>query len=167
MNMRILRIELKRSIAPWAGVAAFAMALAVMYLVMEKDSLTTTGWTNQWTSMALETRAPLYFVWPLAAGLGALQGLRDHRSRASELLTSTPRPTSHRAAVLSAAMAITLAAAFTAVVLAGGVQVLANTSYTHLGWVPISLVGALTVVSGAVLGMGWGAPCPSYSPLLR
>ncbi|WP_310887634.1 hypothetical protein [Streptomyces shenzhenensis] len=158
--MRILRIELKRSIAPWAGVAAFTMSLAVMYLVMEKDFLTTTGWTNQWTSMALETRAPLYFVWPLAAGLGARQGLRDHRSGATELLISTPRPTSHRAAVLSAATAITLAAAFTAVVLVGGVQVLTNTSYTHLGWVPISLVGALTVVSGAVLGMGVGRTLP-------
>lgn len=109
------------------------MALAFMYLVTGADELTTTGWTSQWTSMALQTRAPLFFLWPLAAGLGALQGLRDHRSRASELFTSTPRPTFHRAAVLSAALTITLASAFAALVLVDGVQVLANTGYTHLG----------------------------------
>ncbi|MDX3698068.1 hypothetical protein PV726_49645 [Streptomyces europaeiscabiei] len=160
MNTRILRIELKRSVAPWAGVAVLTMTLALLYLVFDEDVPTVTGWTEQWTSMALETRRLLNFVWPLTAGLGALQGLRDHRSRASELFASTPRPTSHRAAVLSAAMAISLAAAFAAVVLVGGVQVLANTSYTHLGWLPISLVGALTAVSGAVLGMGVGRALP-------
>ncbi|MGW2637898.1 hypothetical protein [Streptomyces sp. NPDC001348] len=160
MSSRILRVELKRSIAPWAGAAVLATALAFMFLVTGENKLTTTGWTGQWTSMALQTREPLFFLWPLAAGLGALQGLRDHRSRASELLTSTPRPTFHRAAVLTAAMTITLASAFAALVLVGGVQVLANTGYTHLGWLPISLVGALTVVSGAVLGMGVGRTLP-------
>ncbi|MFJ8941518.1 hypothetical protein ACIRL0_38395 [Streptomyces sp. NPDC102365] len=160
MNTRVLRIELKRSVAPWAGVAALTMALAFLYLIVGSDGPGLTGWTDQWTSMALETRRVLDFVWPLAAGLGALQGLRDHRSGASELLTSTPRPASHRAAVLSAATAIALAAAFAAVVLVGGVHVLAHTGYTHLGWLPISLVGALTVVSGAVLGMGVGRALP-------
>ncbi|MFJ3825441.1 hypothetical protein [Streptomyces nodosus] len=158
--MRILRIELKRSIAPWAGVAALTTALAFLYLTSDEDALTTIGWTDQWTSMALNARGLLFFVWPLTAGLGALQGVRDHRSRMSELLTSTPRPASHRAAVLSAAMAMTLAAAFAAILLVGGVQVLANTSYTHLGWLPIALVGALTLVSGAVLGMGVGRILP-------
>lgn len=94
-------------------------------------------------------------------GLGALQGLRDHRSKMSELLTTTPRPARHRAAAVAGTTAITLASAFALLVLVGGVQVLAHTEYTHLGWLPISLVGALSLVAGAVLGMGAGRALPS------
>ncbi|MFE2636420.1 hypothetical protein ACFXKF_16805 [Streptomyces scopuliridis] len=161
MNKRIPCIELKRSIAPWAGVMVLGAALAFLYLILGEGERSTTRWTAQWTSMALQIRGSLYFLWPLAVGLGALQGMRDHRSRMSELLASTPRPASHRAATLSAAMAIALASGFAAIVLVGGVQVLFNTEYTHLGWLPISLVGALSLVAGAVLGMGVGRALPS------
>ncbi|MEV6586452.1 hypothetical protein [Streptomyces acidicola] len=156
MNGRVLRIELRRSVAPWAGVVALVGALAFLYLVIG------TWWTAQWTSMALWTRSLLAYLLPLAVGLGALQGLRDRRSNMSELLTSTPRPARHRAATTAGATAITLASAFALLVLQGAVQVvLADTAYTHLGWLPISLVGLLSLVAGAVLAMGVGRALPS------
>ncbi|MFJ6755361.1 MULTISPECIES: hypothetical protein [unclassified Streptomyces] len=93
--------------------------------------------------MALWTRAPVH-LWPLAVGLGALQGLRDHRSKVSELPTTTSRPAWHRAATLAGTTAITLASAFALLVLVGAVQVLPTTTHTHLGRLPISLVGALS-----------------------
>ncbi|QJS99188.1 hypothetical protein G9272_01705 [Streptomyces asoensis] len=161
MNIRVLRIELRRSVAPWAGAMILATALAFLYLLNGAWWTGTTAWTAQWTSMALWTRALLFYLWPLAVGLGALQGLRDHRSKMSELLTSTPRPARHRAATGAGTTAITLASAFALLVLVGGVQVLANTEYMHLGWLPISLVGALSLVAGAVLGMGAGRALPS------
>ncbi|MFF2511847.1 hypothetical protein [Streptomyces sp. NPDC058086] len=161
MNVRVLRIELKRSVAPWAGAVVLTPALAFLYLIPGSWWTGTTAWTAQWTSMALWTRSLLFYLWPLAVGLGALQGLRDHRSKMSELLTSTPRPARHRAATLAGATAITLASAFALLVLVGAVQVVANTEYTHLGWLPISLVGALSLVAGAVLGMGAGRALPS------
>ncbi|MGI5456474.1 hypothetical protein ACQEWB_25580 [Streptomyces sp. CA-249302] len=161
MNVRVLRIELRRSVAPWAGAVVLTGALAFLYLVNGAWGRGTTAWTAQWTSLALWTRALLFYLWPLAVGLGALQGLRDHRSRMSELLTSTPRPAWHRAAASAGTTATTLASAFALLVLVGGVQVLANTAYTHLGWLPISLVGALFLVAGAVLGMGIGRALPS------
>lgn len=161
MNVRVLRIELKRSVAPWAGAVVLTTALAFLYLIPGSWWTGTTAWTAQWTSMALWTRSVLFYLWPLAVGLGALQGLRDHRSKMSELLTSTPRPARHRAATLAGATAITLASAFSLLVLVGAVQVVANTEYTHLGWLPISLVGALSLVAGAVLGMGAGRAVPS------
>lgn len=157
----MLRIELKRSIAPWAGLVVLATALAFLYLVNAAWWRGTTAWTAQWTPMALWTRSLLFYLWPLAVGLGALQGLRDHRSKMTELLTSTPRPARHRAATLAGTTAVTLTSAFTLLVLVGAVQVLANTAYTHLGWLPISLVGALALVAGAVLGMGAGRALPS------
>ncbi|MFC3576928.1 hypothetical protein ACFOZ0_27350 [Streptomyces yaanensis] len=161
MNGRVLRIELRRSVAPWAGVVVLAAALAFLYLIPGPWWNGTASWTAQWTSMAMWTRALLIYLWPLALGLGALQGLRDHRSNISELLTSTPRPARHRAATLAGTTALTLASAFALLVLVGGVQVLADTEYTHLRWLPISLVGALSLVAGAVLGMGLGRALPS------
>lgn len=168
MNIRVLRTELKRSVAPWAGALVLTSALAFLYLVDAAWWRGTTAWTAQWTSMALWTRGLLFYLWPLAVGLGALQGLRDHRSKTSELLTSTPRPAWHRAATMAGTTAITLASAFALLVLAGALQVLAGTAYTHLGWLPISLVGALSLVAGAVLGMGAGHALPSVltPPLL-
>ncbi|WP_306927883.1 hypothetical protein [Streptomyces luteogriseus] len=161
MNVRVLHIELRRSGAPWAGAVVLTSALAFLYLVDAAWWWGTTAWTAQWTPLAMWTRSLLFYLWPLAVGLGALQGLRDHRSKMSELLTSTPRPAWHRAATLAGTTAITLASAFALLVLVGAVQVLANTGYTHLGWLPISLVGALFLVSGAVLGMGAGRALPS------
>ncbi|MFG2988187.1 hypothetical protein ACGFZK_02555 [Streptomyces sp. NPDC048257] len=162
MNLRILRIELRRSVAPWAGAVVLAAALAFLYLVSGPWWKGTAQWTAQWTSMALWTRYPLIFLWPLAVGLGALQGLRDHRSKMSELLTSTPRPARHRAAALAGTTAFTLVSAFALLVLLGAVRVLAaGAPYTHLGWLPISLVGALALTAGAVLGMGVARTVPS------
>ncbi|WP_405812890.1 hypothetical protein OG241_01010 [Streptomyces sp. NBC_01390] len=161
MNTGVLRIELKRSVAPWAGALVLTTALAFLYLVIGSWWQGTTAWTAQWTSMALVTRSMLFYLWPLAVGLGALQGLRDHRSKMSELLTSTPRPPWHRAATSAGTTAITLSSAFALLVLVGAVQVLPSTEYTHLGWLPISLVGALFLVAGAVLGMGAGRALPS------
>ncbi|MER5938220.1 hypothetical protein ABT121_12965 [Streptomyces sp. NPDC001928] len=161
MNTRVLRIELKRSVAPWAGAVVLTSALAFLYLLNAGWWRGTTAWTAQWTSLAMWTRSLLFYLWPLAVGLGALQGLRDRRSNMPELLTSTPRPARHRAATMAGATAITLASAYALLVLVGGVQVFANTDYTHLGWLPISLVGALFLVAGAVLGMGAGRALPS------
>ncbi|WP_340385179.1 hypothetical protein U5640_17915 [Streptomyces sp. SS7] len=156
-----MRIELRRSVAPWAGGAVLTTALGFLYLLKGTLGGGTTAWTAQWTTMALWLRALLFYLWPLAVGAGALQGLRDHRSKMSELLTSTPRPARHRAAALAGTTAAALASAFALLVLLGGVQVLAHTSYTHLGWLPISLIGAFSLVAGSVLGMGAARALPS------
>ncbi|MEU9135832.1 hypothetical protein AB0D33_07650 [Streptomyces sp. NPDC048404] len=162
MNVRVLRIELRRSVAPWAGAVVLTTAPAFLYLLSGPWWKGTALWTAQWTSMALWTRFLLVFLWPLVVGLGALQGLRDHRSGMSELLTSMPRPAWHRAATLAGTTAIMVTSAFALLVLQGAAQVmLADTEYTHLGWLPISLVGALALVAGAALGMGVGRALPS------
>ncbi|MFJ2740611.1 hypothetical protein ACIO3O_13180 [Streptomyces sp. NPDC087440] len=162
MNTRILRIEGRRSVAPWAGGVVLVAALAFLLLLPGAWSNDNVSWAGQWTSMAFWTRYPLFFLWPLAVGLGALQGLRDHRSEMGELLTSTPRPARHRAAALAGTMALALVVAFGLLVAIGAVRVLAgDTTYNSLNWLPISAVGALALGAGAVLGMGVARALPS------
>lgn len=159
--MNVLRTELKRSAAPWAGALVLTTSLAFLHLPDTAWWRGTTAWTAQWTPLALWTRSLLFYLWPLAVGIGALQGLRDHRSTMSELLTSTSRPAWHRAALQAGTTAATLAVGFTLLVLVGGVQVLAHASYLHLGWLPVSLVAVLALAAGAVLGMGIARTLPS------
>ncbi|MFJ9431257.1 hypothetical protein ACIRQY_16590 [Streptomyces sp. NPDC101490] len=162
MNLRIPLIELKRSVAPWAGAVVLVAALAFLHLIPGAWAQDSTLWTAQWTSMALWTRYLLVFLWPIAVGLGALQGLRDHRSAMAELLTSTPRPTRHRAVLLAGTTAFALVSAFVLLVLVGAVRILSGgASFTHLGWLPISLVAALALAAGAALGMGVARTLPS------
>ncbi|MFJ9846863.1 hypothetical protein ACIRYZ_41810 [Kitasatospora sp. NPDC101155] len=162
MNGRVLRIELKRSVAPWAGIVVLGGSLAVFCLIDGIWWKGNAGWTAQWTSMAMWTRYLLGFWWPLVAGVGAVYGLRDSRSRMAELLTTTPLPGWRRAALPAGATALALASGFGLLVLVGGVQVaLGATTYTSLGWLPISLVAALSLVAGAVFGMGVARAVPS------
>ncbi|WP_327064726.1 hypothetical protein [Kitasatospora sp. NBC_01302] len=162
MNGRVLRTELRRSIAPWAGAVVLAGSLAIFFLIDGIWWHGTDGWTAQWTSMAMWTRYWLALWWPLVVGMGAVYGLRDSRARMTELLATTPRPAWRRAALPAGAMALVLAAGFGLLVLVGGVQVaFGATSYTSLGWLPISLVAALALVAGAVFGMGVARALPS------
>ncbi|MBP0453140.1 hypothetical protein J5Y04_26875 [Kitasatospora sp. RG8] len=162
MNGRVLRIELKRSVAPWAGVVVLGGSLAVFCLIDGMWWRGTAGWTAQWTTMAMWTRYLLAFWWPLVVGMGAVYGLRESRSRTAELLATTPLPAWRRAALPTGAIALALASGFGLLILVGGVQVaLGRTTYTALGWLPISLVAALALVAGAVFGMGVARALPS------
>ncbi|MET1072327.1 MAG: hypothetical protein ABWY11_06730, partial [Umezawaea sp.] len=161
MNRRILGIELRRSVAPWAGVLVVVVALGFLYSLSGPWSHGAEVWTEQWTNAAGWGRFLLNVLWPLVVGAGALQGLRDHRSGVGELLSSTPRPVLHRALKTLGATAITVAAGYLLVFVVAAVQVVANEGYFHLGWVPTVLVGVLGVVAGAWLGIGVGRTLPS------
>ncbi|MEV7776233.1 hypothetical protein [Kitasatospora sp. NPDC086791] len=161
MNGLVLRIELRRSAAPWVGIIVLGGSLAVFCPFDAVWWRGTAGWTAQWTSMAMWTRCLLAFWWPVSVGIGAVYGMREPRSRMAELLTSTPLPAWRRAAVPAGALALATVSGFGLLVLVGGVQVaLGRTTYAPLGWLPISLVGALALAAGAVFGMGVARTLP-------
>ncbi|MGW2445761.1 hypothetical protein [Streptomyces sp. NPDC001675] len=164
----VLGTELRRSIAPWAGGVLALLALGFLHLISGPWWKGPTMWTAQWTSMALWTRFLLVFLWPLAVGFGALQGMREYRSRMSELLATISRPPWSRSVRTAGASAVTLTVAFACPVLVGAVHVFTGDGYAHAGWLPLSLVGAVSLVAGAVFGMGVGrvAPFPLMPPLL-
>ncbi|MEU9129584.1 hypothetical protein AB0D08_16000 [Kitasatospora sp. NPDC048540] len=162
MNGRLLGTELKRSAAPWPGLVVLAGSLAIFFLIDGIWWRGTAGWTAHWTPMALWTRSWLLYWWPLAAGFGAVYGLRESRSRMTELVATTPRPAWRRATLSAAAMAIPLASGFGLLTVVGAVRVaLGPTTYLPLGWLPISLVAVLALVAAAVFGMGIARAVPS------
>ncbi|MGC5541529.1 hypothetical protein OH733_34395 [Streptomyces griseus] len=162
MNLRVLRTELLRSAALWAGLTVLVAGSLFLFAIDGSWWRGTVRWTGQWTSLALWTRVLLAYLWPVAAGIGALYGLRDHRSRMPELLATTPRPGWQRAATPATAIAVALVTGFGALLVCGGVLVaLGPASYTHLGWLPISAVALLALVSAGVFGMGVARALPS------
>ncbi|PWW66737.1 hypothetical protein [Actinokineospora spheciospongiae] len=165
--MRVLGIELRRSAAPVLGGLVVVLLLGLLFWLPPAGK-GSTAWTRQWWSMAEWVRYALVFAWPLTVGAGAVQGLRDRRSGVEELFASTPRPRAQRAARTLAALAVALLVAYLVVVVVGGVQVAAKTGHLGLGWVPVALVGLLSLVAAAWLGMGVGRllPSPLTPPLL-
>ncbi|EWC62249.1 hypothetical protein UO65_2428 [Actinokineospora spheciospongiae] len=161
MNGRVLRTELRRSTALTAGAAVATAGTAGLYVLALSDQ---TGlWAPQWTMLAGIQRIMLVVLWPLALGAGAWQARRDRRSRMEELLTTTPRPIRSRALPPALAMGICLGLGYLLVLAAGALGV--STPYRHLGWVPIAVAGALSLVAAGWLGLGIGRLLPSqYTP---
>ena len=166
--MRALRLELRRSLAPWAGLLIVAAAVALLYSLSAPWWKGPEAWDAQWHSAAQWVRFLLVFLWPLVIGAGAVAGLRDHRSGTTDLLATAARPAWQRGAATAGALAICLVLGYLAVFALGAVQVIWNGGYFHLAWLPITAVGALSVVAGGWLGMGVARVFPSVltPPLL-
>jgi hypothetical protein len=159
--MRMLRIELRRSVALWTGLLAILIALGFFFFLPGQWVHGNGAWTLQWTTLAWWQRWQLVMLWPLALGAGAWQGRRDHRSAMDELLTSTPRPARHRVLPPVGAMTTVLTSAYVVIFAVGAVQVAGNTGYQHLSWLPIAIVGVVSMVAAVLLGMGIGRVLPS------
>jgi len=164
----ILRIELRRSIAPWAGLAVVVVALGFLLPLPGPWWKTPAPWTAQTTTTVLWLRYLLVFLWPIVVGAGAIQGMRDSRSGMTELLVTTSRPHWHRAAKLAGAVGGLSALGFLLVFAVGAVEVLAHDGLFSAGFVPVLGVGMLGVVAGSWLGLAVGRllPHPLTAPAL-
>lgn len=166
--MTIFRIELRRSIAPWAGLAMVAVALAFLFLLTGPWWHDPAPWQGQTTTTALWVRYMLMFLWPIALGAGALQGMRDSRSGATELLSTMPRPPWQRAVRLAGAVGLLAALGFVLSFVAGVVEVVAHDGLFSWQFVPVIAVGVVAMVAGTSLGLAVGRllPHPLTAPAL-
>jgi hypothetical protein len=156
----ILRTELKRSIAPWAGLALVVVALGFLFLLSGPWWKVPAPWTAHLTTTALWLRFVLMFLWPIVVGAGAIQGMRDSRSGMVELLSTTPRPGWHRAAKLAGAVGALTGLGYLLVFAVGVVEVFAHEGFFSPGFVPVVLVGLLGVVAGSWVGLAVGRLLP-------
>jgi len=166
--VNILRIELRRSIAPWAGLALVVVALGFLFLLSGPWWKAPAPWTGHTTTAAMWTRFLLVFLWPIVVGAGAIQGMRDSRSGMVELLTTSSRPGWHRAARLAGAVGGLSALGFLLVFVVGLAEVLGHGGFVSVTFLPVIAVGMLGVVAGSWLGLAIGRllPHPLTAPAL-
>ncbi|GGV78920.1 hypothetical protein GCM10015535_14470 [Streptomyces gelaticus] len=126
-----LRTELRRGIAPWAGLAT---ALTLLVPLWSKAAQWQGGWGQ--TQDQLHAAAAL-LGGPLVAAAACWQGGREHRRRTAELLLSVPR--SRPAQVMTAVTPIVLWAA-AGYLLALAVVFAATAPYTGAGGPSLSVV---------------------------
>jgi hypothetical protein len=157
----ILRTELRRSAAPVLGIGLVVFSLGLMYSLTGPWIHGNAPWDTEWTGLAQWTRHLTVFLWPLVLGAGAWQGLRDRRSRVTELFATTPKPVWRRLLPTVGALAIALTAGYVVLLVVGGVQVAGTATYFHLKWLPVAGVMVLALVGIALLGFGIGRLLPS------
>ncbi|MFI7115760.1 hypothetical protein [Amycolatopsis sp. NPDC049868] len=160
MNTRVLRAEVRRSIAPWATLAILVVAFGFLYSFSGPWTKAPLAWDEHWTHAAEWSRFLLVFLWPIAIGAGVIQGMRDKRSGTVELMTTMPRPGWHRAAKLAGALGGLLALGFLLIFAVGAVQAAFNGGFFTFGWLPIVVVGVLAMLAGAWIGLGIGRLLP-------
>ncbi|EMD27356.1 hypothetical protein [Amycolatopsis azurea] len=160
MNTRILRIELRRSIAPWATLAILVVAFGFLYSFSGPWTRSPLAWDEHWVPAAEWSRFLLVFLWPIAVGAGVIQGMRDSRSGTAELMATMPRPGWQRAAKLAGALGGLLVLGYLLIFAVGAVQAIFFGGFFTFGWLPIVVVGVVAMLAGAWIGLGIGRLLP-------
>jgi hypothetical protein len=160
MGGRILRIELRRSVALLTALLIVAAGAFVIYASPEPDA--------SWMDLVVRQRTLLVLLLPLALGAGAWQGIRERRSKVEELFGTTPRPRWWRILPTAGAMAIAAAAAYLAMLAAASGHLHHPGGYFPPSAGPLIVVGALAMVAAIWLGLAVGAllPSPLTAPML-
>ncbi|XVV16102.1 hypothetical protein ACQP2X_17630 [Actinoplanes sp. CA-131856] len=155
MMLRMVGVELRRGGA-FAG-AALIVAITVAALATDLST-----WDSQWTRLANDQAVGLFILLPVTLATGAMLGRRERRTRADEVLASTPRPRWQRVVPPVAAVAVALAAGHLLVFAAGGALVAVNGGYPLLSTVLVPLTDAAILAGGAWLGYAagraWASP---------
>ena len=163
MSGRILRIELRRSSAWVAGLVVALLGIAgLLSLLASREGGI---WDAQWTMLASFQRIMLIVLWPVTLGAGAWQARRDRRSKAEELIGTTALPSWRRQLPTASAMALCLVVGYVLIFAVGAVGVAGSTDYVPSNWLPVAVIGVLSLVAAGWLGMGIGRLLPSvYTP---
>ena len=160
MGARILRIELRRSVALLATLLIAAAGVFIIYASQQPDP--------SWMDLVVRQRALLLITMSLALGAGAWQGIRERRSKVEELFDTTPRPRWRRVLPTAAAMAIAAVTAYLIMLAAAIGHLQHPDGYYPPSAIPMIAVGALAMVAAVWLGLAIGAllPSPLTAPLL-
>ncbi|MFC3513855.1 hypothetical protein ACFORO_27060 [Amycolatopsis halotolerans] len=166
--MSVFRTELRRTVAPWVLVAVLAVGLGFLLFSRGPWSHGSAAWNATWLTSVRWSRYLLVLVWPIIVGAAAIQGMRDARAGVGELFRSTPRPAGQRGTTLALAVGLAAVVGYLVLVAAGVGQVVADGGMFTAAWMMQLLLGVLSVVAGAALGLGLGRllPYPITAPAL-
>jgi hypothetical protein len=160
MGARILRIELRRSVALWA---ALVIAAAGAFTLFASNPP-----YGSWMELVIFQRDIMQLTWPLALAAGAWQARRERASRVEELIATTPRPRWWRVLPVATAMAIAAVGAYLVMFAGAAGHLRYLDGYFPAGAVPLIALGALAMVAAVWLGLAIGTllPSPLTAPML-
>jgi hypothetical protein len=150
---RVVRIDLRRGIAPVA-----ALVIGVVTLTMLFNEVET--WAGRWSALAAYLRVAMIALIPLTLAAGAWQGGRDHRRRIGELLASTPRPLWQRSTATWGAVTVGVVAGFLLAAAICAVLVGRVATYSSGGWWWLVVVGVVALAAAAAVGLAAGTLLP-------
>ncbi|MEV6925671.1 hypothetical protein AB0M46_14385 [Dactylosporangium sp. NPDC051485] len=153
---RILRIELRRSAALWAGLILLVAGVVMCYVAPQR-------WSSGWMALAMIEREYLMAMAPLALSAGAWQGRRESRAGLSELVESTPRPRLQRVLPVLGALGLAVIGGYLAVLAVTAPWIAGTARYLPAAAFAVVTVGALTVAAAAWLGIAVGRLWPSIA----
>ncbi|MFF5076610.1 hypothetical protein ACFY36_06135 [Actinoplanes sp. NPDC000266] len=152
--IRMLGVELRRG----SGFAGAVLIVAITAAALATD---TGNWQTQWTRLAYDQAVGLFILLPIALAAGAMLGRRERRTRADEVLASTPRPKWQRIVPPIASVGVALAVAHLLVFVAAGALVAGHGAYTILSSFLVPLTDSAILIGGAWLGYAAGRAWPS------
>ncbi|QRP47039.1 hypothetical protein [Amycolatopsis sp. FDAARGOS 1241] len=158
--MSVLRIELRRTVAPWLVFLLLAVGLPFFFLFSGPWWKDAQAWDLQWTPSVLWSRYALSLLWPIIVAAAAIQGMRDRRSGMDELLSTTPRPAAHRTAQAGFAIGLSAVVGFLVLVVVGLAQVIVHDGLFGASWVLPLLAGIASVLAGLAVGLAAGRLLP-------
>ncbi|WP_116952323.1 hypothetical protein [Jiangella endophytica] len=150
---RVVRIDVRRGIAPLAALIVLGVTFAV--LVTETEM-----WAGRWSALAGYLRILMIVLVPLALAAGAWQGGRERRRRLGELLATTSLPPWRRLTAAWAPVATGVVGGF---LLAGGVvavPVALVATYSGGGWWWLVVVGVIALGAAVAAGLAIGTVLP-------
>ncbi|PFG49295.1 hypothetical protein ATK36_4440 [Amycolatopsis sulphurea] len=166
--VRMLRVELRRTIALWLPVAIVVVAVAILLMYRAPRMTSAVPWGLDSPGTVEWTRFSLIFLWPIIVGAAAIQGMRESRAGVGELFSSTPRPTAHRALILSLAVGLAVVVGYLLLLVTGLVQVAVHGGMFTAASLVSVVLGFVAVLAGVALGLGVGRllPHPVTAPAL-
>ncbi|GLY32753.1 hypothetical protein [Kineosporia sp. NBRC 101731] len=150
---RIIGIETRRS-----GVVPVALLVAVPMVALILT--TVSSFEGRWLPLAVTVRTMLQLALPLVVGGGAWLGMREHRHHLGELLASSPRSRARRIRPLAISLAGLVTVAYLTAFAAGLPRVLGRAVYVPMATLPVTAVGALSLVAAGWLGLAAGRAVP-------
>jgi hypothetical protein len=152
--IRIVRIELRRSAAIWAGSTLLAAGAGLLYAARER-------WTTGYMILAMDQRWYLPLLTGLAVAAGAWQARREHRCRVTELFASVPRPRAHQVVPVLLVFGLAAFAGYVGAWALAALRIAGTAEYLRAGAVAgVVLAGAVAVVVAAWFGLVAGRALP-------
>ncbi|PSK92998.1 hypothetical protein CLV30_13125 [Haloactinopolyspora alba] len=150
---RLLRIELRRSVALVLFVATAVGGTAMMFNDTEQ-------WVGRWSGLAVYLRTALVVLVPIVLAAAAWQGGRERRRRMDELLSTVPRPRPQLVLVRWGVVSAGVVAGCVVVWLVCAAFVAPVATYSGGGWWWLTLVAVVAVAAAAAVGLTLGQVLP-------